>query len=350
MDHQATQEQVDELIRQLFTNDKVTVFDHFRNALPRVSEVLKKDNVRVRRLLLCIDNQLSISIAETLRDALKVNMYLEEIDFAGPSEQLAVLLEGVAHSQNIIHLKLRSYLRAGDTLAAAGLVRLERLYIRYSIHETEVLGNEGVVALSKALNESLGRLKELTLFRCGMDSHGAAAIARALRKNSTLEVLNIFYDNCISDEGADTLAAALSSDNTTLKELRLERCGIATPGAIALASFIRQSNSIQVLSLLRNPAISVQGIQALADACSSNVSLVRIDLDRGNPLKDSVSDQINLNMNRFRKRYLEHDHATISPALYPHVFAQVSKKPSALFLFLQETRGMFIPHLPEAVF
>jgi hypothetical protein len=46
--------------------------------------------------------------------------------------------------------------------------------------------------------------------------------------------------------------------------------------------------------------------------------------------------------NRYRRTYLERQHADIAPYLYPLIYARVLEKPSVLFLFLQEN-----PHLPD---
>jgi hypothetical protein len=66
-------------------------------------------------------------------------------------------------------------------------------------------------------------------------------------------------------------------------------------------------------------------------------------------LEPSLQQQIDhhQNINRFRQKSLEQDQSTISVAMYPLIFAGVSDKPSALFLFLQENREMFIPYLPD---
>jgi hypothetical protein len=105
--------------------------------------------------------------------------------------------------------------------------------------------------------------------------------------------------------------------------------------------------------LLENYAVEEEGMQALLNASLRNTSLAVLEIDDfdddGLFDPDRLLMTPSLEINRFRKTYLELDRATISPYLYPRIFARVSTKPSVLFLFLQESRGMFIPHLRTQV-
>jgi hypothetical protein len=88
-------------------------------------------------------------------------------------------------------------------------------------------------------------------------------------------------------------------------------------------------------------AITIEGKIALAEGLSCNVSLCNLLYGLRMPAHD-VYEEIDsaIEINRFRKKYLRQDKTTISPALYPHIFARVSQKPSALFLFLLENQKL----------
>jgi hypothetical protein len=123
-------------------------------------------------------------------------------------------------------------------------------------------------------------------------------------------------------------------------------CDVGDVGAIGLAGLIKKNTTIKAVDIDDNPAITDEGKQALLNAALWNTSLEVLEID-GLGAADRQRMSRALEINRFRKIYLEQDHSTISPYLYPRIFAHVSIKPSALFLFLQENREMFIPHLPD---
>jgi hypothetical protein len=248
----------------------------------------------------------------------------------------------VAASQSIRSLQVYPFDNSISAQDIAALTNLDRLVISRC-----AFGRGAFTALMVSLmpNGRLHGLHELNLYNFGIDSAKVAEIAQMLRSNTALKILGLRNPH-IGDEGVIELADALSIKKT-LTNLSVRCCGIGNAGAIALAGLLNKNATIQAVNLLANPAVTYKGRQALLKASLCNTSLEVLEMYG---LGDADQRQMTrtLEINRFRKIYLEQDHSTISPYLYPRIFAHVSKKPSALFLFLQENREIFLPHLPDS--
>jgi len=83
-----------------------------------------------------------------------------------------------------------------------------------------------------------------------LDSKKAIALAAALKRNSTLQILNL-YSNFIGDEGAIALAATVKQ-NTTLKVLVLGGNKIGDQGAHAIANALKQNRTMNKLASENN--------------------------------------------------------------------------------------------------
>jgi hypothetical protein len=331
-----TAERVHPLVQRISIDVDVTLraSEVDESVVLTVASALMKENATVEKLWLHCRN-LSVPLAVAFRDALAVNTSLRTLTLRmiQSSEILAILLTGVANSPSIEKLALKSCLQTQDLeilVATLAKSSLRSLYIGEA-----QLGEDGASILVHGLSN---RLQSLELFCCSrIDSQEVIKIARAL-ENSTLEALHLLYTD-IGDEGAQALAR-----NTTLKSLHLLHCRIGPAGTLALVGMLKLSNRMQDFAL--DQGMTEDGKQDLVNALNYNVSLVHLYAENlGHPFQGQVDHQ--LGINRFRKQYLEQDSTTITPALWSYVFARVSDKPSALFLFLQESRDMFIPHLPE---
>jgi hypothetical protein len=198
-------------------------------------------------------------------------------------------------------------------------------------------------------NGRLHGLQRLKLDQCPLISTHVEDIAQMLRCNTSIEELNL-ENTPIGDEGAIVLVdALLDNKNNALTRLYLFASGIGDVGAIALAGLLKKSTTIKAVNFRENPAITDEGKQALLNASLWNTSLEVLQIKNRLDAADQQRMSLSLAINRFRKIYLEQDHSTISPYLYPRILAHVSIKPSVVFLFLQENSMMFIPHLPETV-
>lgn len=172
------------------------------------------------------------------------------------------------------------------------------------------LHDEGAVALGIVLSNPGCQLVTLDLSANWLTCDGAAALADGLQTNTALKKLNMWL-NCVGDEGAAALAAALAHDgcaletlnlgaqlsgdapgvslgnaaasalgaalstNTTLKVLKLERNEISATGAAALAAGLHAGGGLRIMSLAHNP-LRKRGVASLA--VSAVAALERLDV------------------------------------------------------------------------
>ena len=174
---------------------------------------------------------------------------------------------------------------------------LQRSYTDGSIHMN------GRVHICTALKKNT-TLKTLNFACCGISALVAESLARALEVNSSLEELDISYNN-IGDKGIGHIATALltntcslkilnisncvfymgSNDmngrvefftalqkNTTLKALNFAHCGIMDLVAESLARALDVNGSLQELNIINNN-ISDNGIAHIAKALEKNNTL-----------------------------------------------------------------------------
>ena len=95
---------------------------------------------------------------------------------------------------------------------------------------------------------------------------GAAAIAEALKTNTTLERLEL-SGNAVDADGAAALADALAS-STSLKILNLSDNYIGAAGALSLASALRQNQSLVELRARANE-LGDEGVGAICEALAA---------------------------------------------------------------------------------
>ena len=136
------------------------------------------------------------------------------------------------------------------------------------------IGDSGVAALAKAV-EINSTLKHLYLFQNGIGDSGAVALAKAVEINSTLTYLYL-SGNGIGDSGAAALSKAVEI-NSTLKHLRLFGNGIGDSGAAALAKAVEINSTLTHLDLSYN-GIGDSGAAALAKAVEINSTLTHLNL------------------------------------------------------------------------
>ena len=90
-------------------------------------------------------------------------------------------------------------------------------------------------------------LKQLQLYRCGLNSQSAESLAEALTTNKHLERLSV-SDNALCDDGIQHLAHALRV-NQGLKILYLWDCGMTDVGLECLAKSLQHNNVLTKLDI-----------------------------------------------------------------------------------------------------
>jgi len=107
-------------------------------------------------------------------------------------------------------------------------------------------------------------------------AEGAAALAEALKTNTTLTSINLEY-NDLGAEGAKALVETLKT-NTTLTSIELGNNNIGPEGAKALAKVLKTNTTLTIIKLNTNMIVD-EGVKALAEALKTNTTLTKIDLD-----------------------------------------------------------------------
>ncbi|CAG8717492.1 5083_t:CDS:10, partial [Funneliformis mosseae] len=124
---------------------------------------------------------------------------------------------------------------------------------------------------------------------------GIQYIAQALRRNRSLKELHM-QENRIDPKGLAILADGLNpvggpssegiiairnglSLNTTLKGLFLSNINLSSEGAIAIAEYLPETNSLVHLDLTSNPDIDIAGVLALAVSIKMNHSVRVLDVN-----------------------------------------------------------------------
>ena len=157
-------------------------------------------------------------------------------------------------------------------------------------------------------------LQHLTICDCIFSPHGRLALAQALHHNSTLQEKSLGWltvtvngDNeakdyakllvecpymvcdikwekgcihSISDTGTKILAQALHH-NSTLERLDLSYNNISDDGAVALAQALHDNSTLKELDLSGNDAIGKEGTHQLVQALTVNTSITKVTLYSG---------------------------------------------------------------------
>ena len=163
----------------------------------------------------------------------------------------------------------------------------------------------GIVAEQAIIKK---QCKRLYLQDNNITSNGASIIAAALRKNTTLEALNL-SNNHVFDVGVRSLSEAVASNNSSLQLLDLSSNDITDLGVRHLAEILKTNQTLIYLRLSSNK-ISDQGIQLLANVLArQNNSLQEFYIDTNKLISDSSIDSLKqmIKYNRSLKRfYISH--------------------------------------------
>ncbi|KAH9814509.1 hypothetical protein DFH28DRAFT_971955 [Melampsora americana] len=123
-------------------------------------------------------------------------------------------------------------------------------------------------------------LKVLNLADNKIDSIGLVHLSDALRFNTSLETLDLSKNPCCAGGLEGMLALRTTCTvNTTLKRLFLSETEISSEGAIALAEFLPEMQSLIHLDLTENHSIDIAGVMALAVSVKMNTNLRCLDIN-----------------------------------------------------------------------
>ena len=131
-----------------------------------------------------------------------------------------------------------------STLLKIGCINVLNLNDNYDLVSKQQDPIRGTLAKQLKNNTTL---KQLWLWRCGLNSQSAESLAEALTTNKHLEQLGV-GDNALCDDGIQHLAYALRV-NQGLNDLYLWSCGMTDVGLECLAKSLQHNNVLTELDI-----------------------------------------------------------------------------------------------------
>ncbi|XP_059418599.1 NACHT, LRR and PYD domains-containing protein 12-like isoform X1 [Carassius carassius] len=191
--------------------------------------------------------------------------------------------------------------------ALASALRSNPSHLRELNMSGNEIGDSGIMMLSAGLENPHCKLEKLWLSNCGITDEGCAALASALTSNpshlrhlsltgnqlgNSVNLLSdvlqnphcklekLWLNDCdVPDEGCAALASALRSNSSHLRELNLSGNKIGDSGVMLLSAGLEDLHCELEILWLRDCGITNEGCAALASALRSNPShLRRLDL------------------------------------------------------------------------
>uniref|UniRef100_A0A8C1XEU6 Uncharacterized protein n=1 Tax=Cyprinus carpio TaxID=7962 RepID=A0A8C1XEU6_CYPCA len=184
--------------------------------------------------------------------------------------------------------------------------------------------DEGCAALASMFNSNL---RELDLSRNQIGDSGVTEISSLLRNSQTLQILSL-KNNCITEGGCHVLAAALNSNPSNLTELDLSENKLGNPGMkIILTLFENVQCRLEKLKL-NCISITDEGCAALASVFNSN--LRELDLSRNQIGDSGVTEISSLLRNSQTLQILRLSDCSISEEGYKALSSALRSNPSHL--------------------
>ena len=218
------------------------------------------------------------ALAQTLHNNCLLT-YLN-LNFQRDGDEIAVALsEALESNKTLTHLCFFVDAEPGDPIGESGASALARALKKNSTLKCLLLGPNsigdlGAIAFADALQTN-SALTQLSLGGNGIGALGIEAICIALQFNHVITHLDL-CGNTIGDSGAEALAGALQSPATQLSHLDLEGCEITSLGVESLAGALQTNRSLTHLSLA---GLSIScSATALAEAIRLNQTLTHLDL------------------------------------------------------------------------
>ncbi|KAG2093703.1 uncharacterized protein F5147DRAFT_820849 [Suillus discolor] len=172
----------------------------------------------------------------------------------------------------------------GPSAALLDKVRALALPRLGALHTLDLRGNDlrnGVTYLAQVLKRNR-TLKVLNLSENKLDVQCLVAIAdsEALKYNHCLETLDLSRNLCSGPglEGIQSLRRTAFTLNNALKRLLISSTNLTSPGAIALAEFLPESNSLLHLDLTDND-LDIAAIMALSSGLKANHMMQCLDVN-----------------------------------------------------------------------
>ena len=191
------------------------------------------------------------------------------------NEEAVYLAQGLAQNRG---LETLSMVRCGISTAVVELA--EALKTNKCLLSLDISGNEDMGEMFVHIVRSLqvnSTLKDLRARKCGIANTAIVDIVR-----SSLESLDLSH-NPIEDEGIKHIAQ-LVTNNHSLYQLNLRGCGITDRGVECLASSLEGNISLEILDILGNE-LTDTGLLALGRSLKRNKALKTLNVAKcGTPV------------------------------------------------------------------
>lgn len=143
--------------------------------------------------------------------------------------------------------------------------------------------DDGVASLSFSLAGRNSTLTFLNISSNNFGASGAASLAKCLFANYGMKHIELKH-NAICDYGATELASAIRA-NSTLEKLNISDTDIGDAGADAIGKILMISQGMRIVWVAENPRIGTTGIESLRRAARENSSLDGIHFDHDHDIE-----------------------------------------------------------------
>jgi hypothetical protein len=156
-------------------------------------------------------------------------------------------------------------------IMAAHMYSLKKLIFR------SVTASKGIKTFLDAIVNSTSLITLKLIMLETFDLESAIALAMVISRNQSLQILKVAYTELKSSMLTNVIFQSFQF-NSTLQELKLDRCGITDAGMKLLMKTLSLSSTVlQVLELNDNPFSRI-GYIAIADFIKQNATVKRLDI------------------------------------------------------------------------
>ncbi|XP_073968428.1 uncharacterized protein [Rhodnius prolixus] len=229
----------------------------------------------------CKNTVLSEQLIPLLSRALRLGTHLQVLKLENCSlsgRPIVVLVAALKLNTTLKELYLAdNELVTADAVQLYGLLKCNTTLQLLDVSNNNI-GDSGLVHLCDAIYEQSkpAGLSILVLWNNRLTTQCAPNIARVLRSNNTLEMLNIGH-NDLKDEYLYEIKEALSLNNTLLR-YGMQSTAITSDGAITLAHIIANNKALQRIDL-RDNDLQINGLTALSLSLKTNTRITQLDVD-----------------------------------------------------------------------
>lgn len=155
------------------------------------------------------------------------------------------------------------------------------------------IGESGLKSVAESIIQNTS-LRQLSICKCSVKitEQNGLLLTGMLQRNRTLEVLELSDNDQVSDTGALFIAEGLKS-NSSLRELKLNRCCIGDAGLQSLGCALAENDSLLELELMGN-CMSERGVSALTEGLKRNQVLVKLSLPEHSTGSVDVQEEVNV--------------------------------------------------------